>query len=998
MADTEVKIEIQAETKQAVESVEEVKEAVQEMPQGFQDAVKATAQSSGAIQKHLQKILSVVQSLRAKIAKPFKMVFDSAPMVKLRSRVQKTTASIQNMNTALRAVTGVAAIGSITAIGSAIVGLGVSAVNTASKFAAFESAFGTMLGDMEQGKQLFQDVENFAIESPFDIEGAAKSAQLLLGYGQKAEDIIPIMQILGDTAAGANADLEGLALVFGQIGASATLNAQDMNQLVNQGVAAYQILSDKMGITVDELKDKMSQGAVSSSEALGMLAEALHEKFGGAMENMNQTVGGLWNGIQESAVVALSVIGDYLVDTFDIKGVLTTVSNALGNVISSLREARKAGKSFSEAILDAVPKPVLVALGSLVSVIGAGLVGACAAGAIAMWSLIAPVLPIVAAIAGIGIAITALYVYWDDLVDIAKDVGSKIVNTFVAVAVAIVSAIFAAVGSIVAFFTGAAANIVAAVEAMITAACGYCPQFITSFREMLDEVFGYVKRFVNDCLGELAKVFAAQEAVKANAGGGTGGETGGDTEEKGGQTVEEFLAKLKGGLASLGGGGHSGGGGSYGGGGGGGAGSTVDMNARQQEQEMKRVEQEVNRVTEALAKASGQAQTLTMDFQKLTQNINFEGMTGADAVFEGIKRETQARIDGINQVLQKEAQAVDEAEALKKSAEETGNAEAIARATAQYKALEALHQQHLEKKTALEDQVQAQQAAKALQLDTQLKAAQAEAQAAMNAANMEQFMEYLEGEGAARLAALEEEQALRQQLYDWRMESERSIQDFALEAANTLKNQLAEGFAELVTAGGSFSDKLKDITKNIVQMFVKYVAQKQIADLYVKLAGNKQNKENIKNNIAEAKSLIPAAVDKCIAQVGVGGGAMYSMAHEIGMAAGLASLSVSAFAKGGRAKGWSIVGEEGPELVNFTHPGRVYTADETAAAMQGFNPDLLSMTSGASPSTAYINSGAGSAVTVSAVQNIYGGINSGMDEEDAFSFFSDAIMQGVKAT
>lgn len=991
MADTEVKIEIQAETKQAVESVEEVKEAVQEMPQGFQDAVKATAQSSGAIQKHLQKILSVVQSLRAKIAKPFKMVFDSAPMVKLRSRVQKTTASIQNMNTALRAVTGVAAIGSITAIGSAIVGLGVSAVNTASKFAAFESAFGTMLGDMEQGKQLFQDVENFAIESPFDIEGAAKSAQLLLGYGQKAEDIIPIMQILGDTAAGANADLEGLALVFGQIGASATLNAQDMNQLVNQGVAAYQILSDKMGITVDELKDKMSQGAVSSSEALGMLAEALHEKFGGAMENMNQTVGGLWNGIQESAVVALSVIGDYLVDTFDIKGLLTTVSNALGNVISSLREAREAGKSFSEAILDAVPKHVLVALGSLVSVIGAGLVGACAAGAIAMWGLIAPVLPIVAAIAGIGIAVTALYVYWDDLVDIVTGAWNAIGDIIEGACSAFVLAILSAIGVVVGGFVGMAEGVVVIIEGMITAACGYCPQFITDFKNMLEETFQAISRWVGDCLAQIAKVFAAQEAVKANAGGGTGGETGGSTEEKGGQTVEEFIAKLKGG-------GHSGGGGSYGGGGGGGAGSTVDMNARQQEQEMKRVEQEVNRVTEALAKASGQAQTLTMDFQKLTQNINFEGMTGADAVFEGIKRETQARIDGINQVLQKEAQAVDEAEALKKSAEETGNAEAIARATAQYDALDKLHQEHLEKQKALEDQVRAQQAEKALQLDTQLKAAQAEAQAAMNAANMEQFMEYLEGEGAARLAALEEEQALRQQLYDWRMESERSIQDFALEAANTLKNQLAEGFAELVTAGGSFSDKLKDITKNIVQMFVKYVAQKQIADLYVKLAGNKQNKENIKNNIAEAKSLIPAAVDKCIAQVGVGGGAMYSMAHEIGMAAGLASLSVSAFAKGGRAKGWSIVGEEGPELVNFTHPGRVYTADETAAAMQGFNPDLLSMASGASPSTAYINSGAGSAVTVSAVQNIYGGINSGMDEEDAFSFFSDAIMQGVKAT
>lgn len=40
------------------------------------------------------------------------------------------------------------------------------------------------------------------------------------------------------------------------------------------------------------------------------------------------------------------------------------------------------------------------------------------------------------------------------------------------------------------------------------------------------------------------------------------------------------------------------------------------------------------------------------------------------------------------------------------------------------------------------------------------------------------------------------------------------------------------------------------------------------------------------------------------------------------------------FAKGGYASpGWAMVGEEGPELVNFSKPGRVYTADETAQAL-----------------------------------------------------------------
>ena len=44
---------------------------------------------------------------------------------------------------------------------------------------------------------------------------------------------------------------------------------------------------------------------------------------------------------------------------------------------------------------------------------------------------------------------------------------------------------------------------------------------------------------------------------------------------------------------------------------------------------------------------------------------------------------------------------------------------------------------------------------------------------------------------------------------------------------------------------------------------------------------------------------------------------------------------VPGHANGGIASGWSMVGERGPELVNFTNPGRVYTAGETRSMMGG---------------------------------------------------------------
>ena len=50
---------------------------------------------------------------------------------------------------------------------------------------------------------------------------------------------------------------------------------------------------------------------------------------------------------------------------------------------------------------------------------------------------------------------------------------------------------------------------------------------------------------------------------------------------------------------------------------------------------------------------------------------------------------------------------------------------------------------------------------------------------------------------------------------------------------------------------------------------------------------------------------------------------------------------IPGFAEGGIASGWAVVGEGGPELVDFATPGRVYTAGQTRAAMGAANDDLL---------------------------------------------------------
>ena len=49
----------------------------------------------------------------------------------------------------------------------------------------------------------------------------------------------------------------------------------------------------------------------------------------------------------------------------------------------------------------------------------------------------------------------------------------------------------------------------------------------------------------------------------------------------------------------------------------------------------------------------------------------------------------------------------------------------------------------------------------------------------------------------------------------------------------------------------------------------------------------------------------------------------------------LSAIKIPGLADGGVGMGWTIVGERGPELVNFEQPGRVYNAEQTARALKG---------------------------------------------------------------
>src|SRR5690606_13851985 len=103
-----------------------------------------------------------------------------------------------------------------------------------------------------------------------------------------------------------------------------------------------------------------------------------------------------------------------------------------------------------------------------------------------------------------------------------------------------------------------------------------------------------------------------------------------------------------------------------------------------------------------------------------------------------------------------------------------------------------------------------------------------------------------------------------------------------------------------------------------------------------------------------------------------------------------------------------LVGEEGPELVNFTHPGRVYTAAQTRAMLAGADAaptggfgDFFSAIGSAvsdawSSATQWVRGGLAKAVSL-VLEPVVAGSRQVLPDEGFTSIARNAALKGIEA-
>lgn len=144
----------------------------------------------------------------------------------------------------------------------------------------------------------FRDgIAKFAKDSPiFELPEALTGAQRLLQMRFAAEKIPGMLAAIGDAVGGVGGNVETIdkvTLAFAQMVSSGKIQAEEMEQLVEANIPAWELLAKAIGKTEAETRNLVSAGRVQGRGGVEGIVAMMGETFAGQSERAGKTLSGL---------------------------------------------------------------------------------------------------------------------------------------------------------------------------------------------------------------------------------------------------------------------------------------------------------------------------------------------------------------------------------------------------------------------------------------------------------------------------------------------------------------------------------------------------------------------------------------------------------------------------------------------------------------------------------------------------------------------------------
>lgn len=200
-------------------------------------------------------------------------------------------------------------------------------------------------GDAEKAKALYAQLSDYGVKTPYDKAGLIEAQKTMMSFGLSSEFAFGKLKNIGDIAMGDAQKMQSLSLAFAQATSAGKLQGQDLMQMINAGFNPLQVISERTGESMAQLKERMSKGGISAQELAQAFEWATDKQglFYQGAEKAGQTLSGKFNkmmdSITELALKVYEAISPVLSPLVDLAAVIfSSIGGGIGWLIEKFQE------------------------------------------------------------------------------------------------------------------------------------------------------------------------------------------------------------------------------------------------------------------------------------------------------------------------------------------------------------------------------------------------------------------------------------------------------------------------------------------------------------------------------------------------------------------------------------------------------------------------------------------------------------------------------------
>lgn len=192
-----------------------------------------------------------------------------------------------------------------------------SIVRVTGEFEMQKSALAAMIGELSKAEEIFGNLKQLALNSPFSFKELTSYAKQLTAFSVPAEELYDTTKMLADVSAGLGVDMGRIILAFGQVKAAAFLRGQEVRQFTEAGIPILNELAKQFeavedrAVSTAEVFDRISARQVPFEMVAQVFKDLTSEggKFYKMQETLSETLRGKVMKLKDAYQIMLNEIG-----------------------------------------------------------------------------------------------------------------------------------------------------------------------------------------------------------------------------------------------------------------------------------------------------------------------------------------------------------------------------------------------------------------------------------------------------------------------------------------------------------------------------------------------------------------------------------------------------------------------------------------------------------------------------------------------------------------